>query len=90
VDAVTYFVQKVFPLVRQKANVKFFIVGTSPIKQVLKLQKLDDIEVTGFVEDPYQYLERAKLVVVPLRFSAGIQNKVLEAMSLSINLGVWQ
>ena len=82
VDAVTYFAGEIFPLIRQSAKVKFLIVGTSPTKEVLKLQKLDGVEVTGFVEDPYQYLERAKLVVVPLRFSAGIQNKALEAMAL--------
>ncbi|MBW1716384.1 MAG: glycosyltransferase [Deltaproteobacteria bacterium] len=82
VDAVTYFAKEIFPLVRQKANVKFFIVGTSPAKEVLRLGEIDGVEVTGFVEDPYEYLERAKLVVVPLRFSAGIQNKVLEAMAL--------
>jgi len=34
------------------------------------------------VEDPYKYLEKAKVVVAPLRFSAGIQNKILEAMAL--------
>ena len=82
VDAVTYFAKEVFPLVREEANVKFFIIGTSPAKDVLDLQKMDGVEVTGFVEDPYEYLERAKVVVVPLRFSAGIQNKVLEAMVL--------
>lgn len=40
------------------------------------------IEVTGFVDDPWKYLERAKVVVAPLRFGAGIQNKILEAMAL--------
>lgn len=82
VDAVAYFAKEIFPLVRTKANVKFFIVGTSPAKEVLKLQKIDGIEVTGFVEDPYEYLERAKIVVAPLRFSAGSQYKILEAMAL--------
>ncbi len=82
VDAVTYFAREIFPLVRKEVDVKFFIVGTSPTKEILELRKMDGIEVTGFVEDPYEYLERTKVVVVPLRFSAGIQNKVLEAMVL--------
>ena len=82
VDAVVYFAKEVFPLVKRKADVKFLIVGTSPAKKVLDLRKIEGIEVTGFVEDPYEYLEKAKVVVVPLRFSAGIQNKVLEAMAL--------
>lgn len=82
VDAATYFAKEIFPLVRKEANVKFLIVGASPAKKVLKLRKLEGVEVTGFVEDPYEYLERSKVVVAPLRFSAGIQNKVLEAMAL--------
>lgn len=82
VDAVTYFAHEVFPLIRKKEKVKFFIVGADPSKDVLKLRRIDGIEVTGFVEDPYEYLERAKVVVAPLRFSAGIQNKILEAMAL--------
>ena len=81
-DAVVYFARKIFPLVKRKADVKFLIVGTSPAKKVLDLRKIEGIEVTGYVEDPYEYLEKAKVVVVPLRFSAGIQNKVLEAMAL--------
>ena len=82
VDAVVYFAEKIFPLVKRKADVKFLIVGTSPAKEVLDLRRIEGVEVTGFVEDPYEYLEKAKVVVVPLRFSAGIQNKVLEAMAL--------
>jgi polysaccharide biosynthesis protein PslH len=82
VDAVNYFARQIFPLVRKEANVKFLIVGTSPAEEVLNLRKLEGVEVTGFVEDPYMYFHRAKLVVVPLRFSAGSQYKILESMAL--------
>lgn len=82
VDAVTYFAKEVFPLIKLKTDATFIIVGTSPTKEVLRLGQIEGIKVTGFVEDPYEYLEKAKVVVVPLRFSAGIQNKVLEAMAL--------
>jgi len=82
VDAVVYFARKIFPLVKRKADVKFLIVGTSPAKKVLDLRRIEGVEVTGFVDDPYEYLEKAKVVVVPLRFSAGIQNKILESMVL--------
>jgi glycosyltransferase involved in cell wall biosynthesis len=78
VDAVKYFVKEVLPLI---PNVKFCIVGISPSKEVLGLQS-DRVIVTGFVDDPYQYMEKAKVVVAPIRFSGGIQNKVLEAMAL--------
>ena len=83
VDAVSYFVTKVFPHIHaQLPNIRFLIVGTSPAKEVLKLARVPSVFVTGYVEDPYEYLEKAKIVVAPLRFSAGIQNKILEAMAL--------
>ena len=78
VDAVKYFVNEVLPLI---PKVKFYIVGVSPSEEVLKL-KSDRVVVTGFVDDPFEYMERAKLVVAPIRFSGGIQNKVLQAMAL--------
>lgn len=82
VDAVVYFAKEIFPLIRKNVKVKFLIVGGDPTKEVLRLRQNEDIEVTDFVEDPYEYLERAKVVVTPLRFGAGIQNKILEAMAL--------
>ena len=83
VDAVSYFVTKVFSHIHaQLPNIRFLIVGTSPAKEVLKLARFPSVFVTGYVEDPYEYLEKAKIVVAPLRFSAGIQNKILEAMAL--------
>jgi sugar transferase (PEP-CTERM/EpsH1 system associated) len=83
VDAVIYFANEIFPLIiKNKNDVRFIIVGSSPTKEVLKLGKRKSVDVTGFVEDPYEYLDKAKIVIAPLRFSAGIQNKILEAMAL--------
>ena len=83
IDAVIYFANKIFPLIIKNRNdIKFIIVGSSPTKEVLKLGRRKNIEVTGFVEDPYKYLEKAKIIIAPLRFSAGIQNKILEPMAL--------
>ena len=38
--------------------------------------------MTGFVEDIRSYLIRANVCVIPLRIARGIQNKLLEAMSM--------
>jgi len=82
-DAVIYFANEIFSLIReQRDDIKFIIVGLNPTKEIMKLGKRQNIEVTGFVDDPYEYLEKAKIVIAPLRFSAGIQNKILEAMAL--------
>lgn len=82
-DAVIYFAKEIFPLVKEKIkDLEFIIVGAYPTKRVLQLEEIKGVKVTGFVEDPYAYIEKAKVVVAPLRFGAGIQNKILEAMAL--------
>lgn len=42
------------------------------------------VEVTGFLPDLRQELWRATVAVAPLRYGAGIQNKVLEAMACGL------
>jgi len=84
IDAVVYFVKEVFPLIIAKhSNIKFRIAGQRPVKQVMDL-KSENIEVTGFVPNLKTMYQEAALVVSPLRFGAGTQNKVLEAMAMGI------
>ena len=82
-DAAVYFAKEIFPLIRKKnGSLKFIIVGARPPREVLRLEGIAGIRVTGFVEDPYDFIDSCKVFVVPLRFGAGIQNKLLEAMAL--------
>lgn len=82
-DAVIYFTKAVFPMLKkEKKKLKFIVVGARPTKKVLKLRGAEGVEVTGFVDDPCKYIEAAKVFVAPMRFGAGIQNKILEAMAL--------
>ena len=84
VDAVGYFVKDIFPSIASKfPNVKFIIAGQRPVKQVLDL-KASNIEITGFIPDLKVMYQQAAIVVSPLRFGAGTQNKVLEAMAMGI------
>ena len=84
VDAVGYFVKEIFPSIASKfPNVKFIIAGQRPVKQVLDL-KASNIEITGFIPDLKVMYQQAAIVVSPLRFGAGTQNKVLEAMAMGI------
>ncbi len=85
VDAVVWFAQQVLPLVKQSdVNVRFYIVGSKPSKQVLQLAESDEsVIVTGRVDDVRNYVAHARVVVAPLRIARGIQNKVLEAMAMA-------
>lgn len=80
--AVTTFVRNVFPaILQQEPQTRFFIVGSRPAPAVAKLAS-DRVIVTGFVEEPKEYLRKAAVVVVPMYSGAGVQNKILEAMSI--------
>lgn len=83
VDAVSWFAQDMFPLIKQRAeNIKFYIVGGNPTVDVQKLDRIDGIHVTGRVHDMRPYFAHANVSVVPMRIARGIQNKVLEAMAM--------
>lgn len=85
VDAVVWFVQQVFPLVKQQCkDARFYIVGSKPTASVLQLAEADEaVIVTGRVDDVRSYVAHADVVVAPLRIARGIQNKVLEAMAMA-------
>lgn len=84
VDAVIYFTQEVFPLIQAKyPDVRFVIAGQRPVDKVKELAN-EHIHVTGFIEDLAATYNEASIVVAPLRFGAGTQNKVLEAMAMGV------
>ena len=84
VDAVSWFVDAIFPLVKQKHPlVRFFIVGAMPNRAVLRLSQTPNVIVTGRVPDVRPFIAHADVVVAPLRIARGTQNKVLEAMAMA-------
>jgi glycosyltransferase involved in cell wall biosynthesis len=84
-EAVNYFARKVLPLIRgSHPEARFLIVGRNPSRDVLQLQRIDGVEVTGFVPDVRTYLAKAHVAVAPFTIAAGIQNKILEAMAYGL------
>ncbi len=85
VDAVTWFCDHVFPRVRAAVpGARFTICGSRPRPEVLALANRPGVVVTGRVPEVRPYLDRAEVAVVPLRMARGIQNKLLEAMAMSL------
>ena len=85
VDGCRWFADEILPAVRRAVpDARFTIVGSKPTPEVLALGERDGIEVTGFVDDPREYLARAAVSVAPLRVARGIQNKVLEALAMGL------
>ncbi len=83
-EAVGWFAEDILPRVRARcATARFWIVGSNPSPEVLKLARLPGVSVTGRVADVRPFIAHAAAVVAPLRVARGIQNKVLEAMSMA-------
>jgi len=84
VDAVCYFTEQILPgIKREFPAVKFIIAGQRPVKKVLALAS-DSVIITGFVKDLAAVYNEASVVVAPLRYGAGTQNKVLEGMAMGV------
>lgn len=82
VVAVTWFAEHVLPkLLVTYPNLQFQIVGAHPEKRIQRLSDKPNIQVTGFVESIEPYFQRATIVIAPMLTGAGIQNKIIQAMS---------
>jgi sugar transferase (PEP-CTERM/EpsH1 system associated) len=82
IDAVLFFIENVFSvLIKKNSCYRFYVVGRNPTLAIVKLVS-KFIIVTGTVKDVRPYLQHATVVVAPLRIARGIQNKILEAMSM--------
>ena len=86
IDAVLWFVENVLPHLNR--DLKFIVVGAYPKKIIQDLpKKFKNVEVTGYVKDPYLILKSCLCVVAPMQTGGGIQNKILECMALgTINI----
>ncbi|MFV1963878.1 MAG: glycosyltransferase [Pirellulaceae bacterium] len=85
-DAAQYLIREILPRVRTAVpDAECSIVGRDPQPRILAAAEgQEGVHVTGYVDDVRPYLDRATVFAAPLRFGAGIQNKVLEAMAMEV------
>jgi sugar transferase (PEP-CTERM/EpsH1 system associated) len=85
VDAMMYFADHIFPLVRTRVpTAELVIVGQAPAPEIRRLASRPGITTTGWVPDVHPHLQAAAAFVAPLRIARGIQNKILEAMAAGV------
>ncbi len=83
VEGMCWFAREVWPRVlREVPDARLVIVGRRPTGAVRRLAKLRGARVTGEVDSPGPYLSKFRVVVAPLQIARGMQNKVLEAMTM--------
>lgn len=78
-----YLYRQIMPLIwKYRPEATLTIVGSNPPQAIQRLSGDPRVEVTGYVDDIRSYVGRAEMMLSPMVYSVGIQNKVLEAMAL--------
>lgn len=84
-DAALFLARKVLPKVRAEIpTAHLSIVGRDPVDELIRAGRDPGVTVTGSVPDIRPYLTAAAVFAAPIRFGAGIQNKVLEALAMDV------
>lgn len=84
VNAVIYIAKNIIPLIKEKyPNIQFLIAGATPTSQVKALAN-SNIQVSGWLDDIRDAYNESKIFLAPLQIGTGLQNKLLEAMSMEI------
>ena len=81
-NAVQYLKETIWPLIRkQMPEAVLHIYGAYPSQKVLQLHKpTDGFHIMGRANDAQEVVRKARAVLGPLRFGAGIKGKLVEAM----------
>ena len=82
-DALKYFLDNMWDEIYAQIKVPFYIVGSNATDEIKALHnEAKGIIFKGFVseEELKELYEKVRLVVVPLRYGAGVKGKVIEAL----------
>ncbi len=93
-DAVQYLKSDIWPLIRkQLPEAEMHVYGAYTSEKAMQLHsKKDDFLILGRAEDAKEVVAKAKVLLAPLRFGAGLKGKLVEAMqcgtpSVTTNIG---
>ena len=82
IDAVEYIANRLLDKLKKiKPEIKILISGSNPSNKILKYSS-NNITVQGWIPDIRNAYNQGKIFIAPLRIGSGLQNKLLEAMSL--------
>ena len=84
IEAANFISKEILPKLLEKLpKIKILIAGSNPSNRVIKLAN-KNIEVQGWVEDIRKSYSSGKIFFAPMTIGSGLQNKLLEAMSIGI------
>ena len=84
VNAVEYLAHEILPMVwKALPNAKMYIAGATPDPKVKKVA-CNRIIVSGWLDDIRDAYAQSRVFIAPMRIGTGLQNKLLEAMSMGL------
>jgi hypothetical protein len=84
VDAVTYFLDAIWPLVRaEMPEVEFQVIGAD-LPENLSSRVDPGVRMVGYVEDLEAHLAGLRMTVAPLRYGAGAKGKVVSSLAYGV------
>lgn len=84
VNAVEYLANEILPIVwKTLPDVKMYIAGATPDPRVKKCAN-EKIIVSGWLDDIRTAYAESRVFIAPMRIGTGLQNKLLEAMSMRL------
>jgi sugar transferase (PEP-CTERM/EpsH1 system associated) len=84
VNAVDYLANEILPIVwKTLPETKLYIAGATPDPKVKKAAS-EKIIVSGWLDDIRDAYAQSRVFIAPMRIGTGLQNKLLEAMSMRL------
>ncbi len=84
VNAVEYLANEILPIVwKSRPETTLYIAGATPDPKVKKAAS-DKIIVSGWLDDIRDAYAQSRVFIAPMRIGTGLQNKLLEAMSMRL------
>lgn len=81
IDGLEWFLNNVWKEIKEKSPyLNFYIAGRNPSKKIKQLIKKSKAEYVGEVEDSSEFINKHKIMIVPLFAGSGIRVKIIEAM----------
>lgn len=83
--AVKFLVSKILPAIQKRnRRVKLLVAGARPSRSIRMLDHHENVTVSGWVEDIRDAYRNGRIFVAPMLSGLGLQNKILEAMSMGL------
>jgi len=84
-DAVRFFVDEIFPIIRETVpDATFTVVGRNPERVSRALGEVPGVEFAGHVDDVEPYFRGSRAMVVPIRAGSGMRVKILDSMGRGV------